>query len=35
VTPLEGPDGLVAEHRDCWTELEGDHGVELIKEASR
>jgi hypothetical protein len=30
-----GPDGLVAEHRDTWTELEGDHGVELIKEASR
>jgi ketosteroid isomerase-like protein len=27
-----GPDGLVAEHRDCWTELEGDHGVALVRE---
>ena len=25
-------DGLVAEHRDCWTELEGDHGVALVRE---
>ena len=30
-----GPDGLVAEHRDTWTELEGDHGVALVKEDSR
>lgn len=27
-----GPDGLIAEHRDCWTELAGDHGVALVKE---
>jgi nuclear transport factor 2 (NTF2) superfamily protein len=27
-----GPDGLIAEHRDCWTELEGDHGVALVRE---
>jgi hypothetical protein len=27
-----GPDGLVAEHRDTWTELEGDHGVALVRE---
>ncbi len=27
-----GPDGLVAEHRDCWTELEGDHSVALVRE---
>jgi hypothetical protein len=27
-----GPDGLVAEHRDTWTELEGDHGIALVKE---
>jgi nuclear transport factor 2 (NTF2) superfamily protein len=26
------PDGLVSEHRDCWTELEGDNGVALVKE---
>ena len=25
-------DGLVAEHRDTWTQLEGDHGVALVKE---
>ena len=25
VTPLD-------EHRDTWTELEGDHGVALVKE---
>jgi hypothetical protein len=30
-----GPDGLVREHRDTWTELEGDHGVALVKEDSR
>jgi nuclear transport factor 2 (NTF2) superfamily protein len=30
-----GPDGLIAEHRDTWTELEGDHGVELVKEDAR
>ncbi|HUQ42813.1 MAG TPA: hypothetical protein VM451_00170 [Candidatus Limnocylindria bacterium] len=30
-----GPDGLIAEHRDTWTELEGDHGVALVKEDSR
>ena len=27
-----GPDGLVLEHRDTWTELEGDHGVDLVTE---
>jgi hypothetical protein len=27
-----GPDGLIAEHRDTWTELGGDHGVALVKE---
>ena len=27
-----GPDGLVTEHRDTWTELEGDHGIDLVKE---
>lgn len=30
-----GPDGLVAEHRDTWTELEGDHGIALVKEDAR
>ena len=30
-----GPDGLVAEHRDTWTELEGDHGIDLVKEDAR
>ena len=30
-----GQDGLVTEHRDCWTEVEGDHGTELVKEAPR
>lgn len=30
-----GPDGLVEEHRDTWTELEGDHGVALVKEDTR
>jgi ketosteroid isomerase-like protein len=30
-----GPGGLVAEHRDTWTELEGDHGTDLVKEDSR
>jgi nuclear transport factor 2 (NTF2) superfamily protein len=27
-----GSDGLIAEHRDTWTELEGDHGVALVQE---
>lgn len=30
-----GADGLIAEHRDTWTELEGDHGVDLVKEDAR
>jgi SnoaL-like domain len=30
-----GPDGLVAEHRDTWTSLEGDHGIDLVKEDAR
>ena len=30
-----GPDGLIAEHRDTWTELEGDQGVALVKEDAR
>lgn len=30
-----GPDGLVAEHRDTWTEQEGDHGIALVKEDGR
>jgi hypothetical protein len=30
-----GPDGLITEHRDTWTELEGDHGVDLVKEDAR
>lgn len=30
-----GTDGLVEEHRDTWTELEGDHGVDLVKEDPR
>lgn len=30
-----GPDGLIAEHRDTWTELEGDHGIALVKEDAR
>ena len=30
-----GPDGLVTEHRDTWTELEGDHGIALVKEDVR
>lgn len=29
------PDGLIAEHRDTWTELEGDHGVALVREDQR
>jgi len=27
MTPLE--------HRDTWTELEGDHGIDLVKEDAR
>jgi nuclear transport factor 2 (NTF2) superfamily protein len=30
-----GPDGLVQEHRDTWAELEGDHGIDLVKEDAR
>jgi hypothetical protein len=30
-----GPDGLIAEHLDTWTELEGDHGIDLVKEGAR
>jgi len=30
-----GKDGLITEHRDAWTELEGDHGVDLVKEDVR
>jgi len=30
-----GPDGLISEHRDTWTELEGDHGIDLVKEDAR
>jgi nuclear transport factor 2 (NTF2) superfamily protein len=30
-----GSDGLVSEHRDTWTELEGDHGIDLVKEDAR
>jgi hypothetical protein len=30
-----GPDGLVAEHRDTWTQLEGDHGIDLVTEDVR
>ena len=30
-----GQDGLIAEHRDTWTELEGDHGIALVKEDAR
>ena len=30
-----GPDGLIVEHRDTWSELEGDHGIDLIKEDRR
>ena len=30
-----GPDGLIAEHRDTWTQLEGDHGIDLVKEDVR
>lgn len=30
-----GPDGLVAEHRDTWTELGGDHGIDLATEDAR
>ncbi len=30
-----GHDGLITEHRDTWTELEGDHGVDLVKEDAR
>jgi nuclear transport factor 2 (NTF2) superfamily protein len=30
-----GPDGLIAEHRDTWTELVGDHGTALTKEDAR
>jgi hypothetical protein len=30
-----GPDGLIAEHRDTWTQLEGDHGIALVKEDAR
>lgn len=25
------PNGLVAEHRDTWTELAGDHGIALVQ----
>ena len=27
-----GPDRLIAEHRDTWTELEGDQDVALMEE---
>jgi hypothetical protein len=30
-----GPDDLVTEHRDTWTELQGDHGIALVKEDAR
>jgi len=30
-----GSDGLIAEHRDTWTELEGDHGIDFVKEDAR
>jgi len=30
-----GPDGLISEHRDTWTDLEGDHGIDLVKEDAR
>jgi hypothetical protein len=30
-----GPDGLIAEHLDTWTELGGDHGIDLVKEDAR
>ena len=30
-----GPGGLIDEHRDTWTELEGDHGIDLVKEDAR
>jgi hypothetical protein len=30
-----GPDGLITEHRDTWTALEGDHGIDLVKENAR
>jgi nuclear transport factor 2 (NTF2) superfamily protein len=30
-----GPERLIAEHRDTWTELEGDHGIDLVKEDAR
>ena len=30
-----GPDGLVTEHRDTWSQLEGDHGIDLVKEDAR
>ena len=29
------PDGLIAEHRDTWTDKEGDHGIDLVKEDAR
>ena len=33
--PKVGPDGLISEHRDTWTALEGDHGIDLVKEDAR
>lgn len=30
-----GSNGLIDEHRDTWTELEGDHGIDLVKEDPR
>jgi len=27
-------DGLVAEHRDCWTMIDGDRGLEPLQEAT-
>ena len=30
-----GPDGLVTEHRDTWSHLEGDHGIDLVTEDAR
>jgi nuclear transport factor 2 (NTF2) superfamily protein len=29
-----GPDGLVAEHRDCWASAPGDYGIDLRSPAS-
>jgi hypothetical protein len=31
----DGRPPTISEHRDTWTELDGDHGIDLVKEDVR